>query len=185
MATTAQLKLMTVDEYLAFEESSEVRHEYVDGELFAFAGASKRHIDIVLNVVEALRPLARERGCRVYANDLKVRVGPRRIYYPDVVVVCADDDVDEYVSAKPCLVVEVLSPSTSGTDRREKLQAYRQVDGLREYLIIDQQQPSVERHWTNDGVTWWNALCSSDAVPIECLTHRLSVSAIYRDIQFT
>ena len=90
-----------------------------------------------------------------------------------------------FMRVAPELVVEVLSPSTSGTDRREKLQAYRQADGLREYLIIDQQQPSVERHWTNDGVTWWNALYSSDAVPIECLTHRLPVSAIYRDIQFT
>ena len=133
---------------------------------------------------QALRPVAREQDCQVYASDLKVRVGMNRIYCPDVVVVCGDDEPDDYVTTRPCLIVEVLSPSTSGTDCREKLQAYRRIAGLREYFIVDQQQPAVERHWTNDGVTWWNAVYTSNDVPAECLAHRLAVSSIYRDIRF-
>jgi Uma2 family endonuclease len=184
MAAEARIELISVEEFLELERASDVKHEYVDGELFAFAGASKRHIDIVLNIVEVLRPVARAHGCRTYANDLMVRVDPTRIYYPDVVIVCSEDGDDDYVTTRPCLIVEVLSPSTSGTDQREKLQAYRQVDGLAEYLIVEQRFPSVERHWTNDGKTWWRAAYTADSVPIACTDHELPVSAIYRDIAF-
>lgn len=111
---------MSLDEYLAFEERSPLRHEYVAGEVYTMTGATTRHNLITLNIVSHLRGAARSHGCRVFATDVKLRSADR-VYCPDVIVACGKAANVELIVEEPSLVVEVTSPSTRATDRREKL----------------------------------------------------------------
>lgn len=138
---------MTVEEYLAFEEQSDVRHEYIAGEVHAIAGSSERHQIIAFNIASALRRAARERGCRVILNDVKLQVEPDFIYYPDSMLLCDPADDDPYIKERPSLVVEVLSPTTATTDRREKMVKYREIPSLLCYLVVAQDERKLERHW--------------------------------------
>jgi len=138
---------MTVEEYLAFEEQSDVRHEYIAGEVHAIAGSSERHQIIAFNIASALRRAARERGCRVILNDVKLQVEPDFIYYPDIMLLCDPADDDPYIKERPSLVVEVLSPTTATTDRREKMVKYREIPSLLCYLVVSQDERKLERHW--------------------------------------
>ena len=138
---------MTVEEYLAFEEQSDVRHEYIAGEVHAIAGSSERHQIIAFNIASALRRAARERGCRVILNDVKLQVEPDFIYYPDSMLLCDPADDDPYIKERPSLVVEVLSPTTATTDRREKMVKYREIPSLLCYLVVSQDERKLERHW--------------------------------------
>jgi hypothetical protein len=132
MAGISRKPWITPQDYLAAERTAEVRHEYVDGEIFAMVGASRRHATIVGNLFVALRQAARARGCQAYANDVKVRVeAANAFYYPDLVATCAGGDDDSYVVKDPVLVVEVLSDSTEAIDRREKRTNYQKIRSLR------------------------------------------------------
>lgn len=138
---------MTVEDYLAGELASEIRHEYIDGELHAMAGASDRHGLIVSSLVFALKPHARRKGCQLYSSDMKVRLnfaGKTIFYYPDLVLACRPEDNDPYFRTAPSLIVEVLSEATERIDRREKLLSYIRLESLVEYVIVEQTRRSVE-----------------------------------------
>ena len=187
MAETAtqretQTQFVSIEEYLSFEMTSPAKHEYVNGQLFAMVGVSRRHARIVLNIGSRLLAAAGDGSCEVYTNDVKLMVASTTVYYPDVIVACDEDDSDAYIVRQPCLVVEVLSPSTSGTDRREKLLAYRRIESLSEYLIVDQERRWIERHWRDDSRTWWHAEYLNAAVPVICLGMTLALDDIYRSI---
>ncbi len=145
-AVTTQL---SEADYLEGERSSSIRHEYVAGEVFAMAGGSKAHNIISLNVAMLLRNHLRGSGCQTFIADIRVRIASQSCYYyPDVVVTCAphdlaDDAPKDYIES-PSLIVEILSPTTEAIDRREKMLAYRHVDFLREYMLIDQERRWVE-----------------------------------------
>lgn len=159
---------MTVEEYFAFEERSSVRHEYVEGEIYAMSGVTRRHNDIAGNIYIRLRTAARGGPCRVQMSDVKLRIG-RVFYYPDVMVACGAEPGDERLEDAPCLVVEVLSPSTERTDLREKLMVYKRLRSLGAYLIIDQEQRRVDRYWREPGEVWrHDAIIDHGAVPIPC-----------------
>ena len=148
-------------DYLKHEQSSPDKHEYVAGEVFAMAGASKRHGTLALNAAISLRQHLRGKACGVWMADMKVRVRvDSAYYYPDVVVTCDQADLGadapkDFLEA-PKLVVEVLSESTEPVDRREKLLSYRRLPCLEEYVLIDQNRPWVEvfrrtpAGWTQD-----------------------------------
>lgn len=137
---TDQHKLLTVEEYLALEESAPVKHEYVAGTIHAMVGTTKRHNQIAGNIFAHLWNRTRSGPCRVYASDVKVRVEDV-FYYPDVMVACDPADDDPLVEHNPCLIVEVTPPSTESTDRREKMFNYREIPSLKAYLIVDQNRP--------------------------------------------
>lgn len=128
---SAILAALSEADYLAGEELSGLRHEYVDGQIFAMPGAIKVHDTIALNIGASLRMRLRCTPCQAWIADMKVRVGPANAYYyPDVVATCADealrsDSPQSFVNA-PKLVVEILPPSTEKIDRREIWLAYRQ-----------------------------------------------------------
>jgi Uma2 family endonuclease len=145
MGVAAVRHWISPQEYLAGELVADVKHEYVDGEVFAMSGASRRHARIVGNLLIALRPVADKRGCDAYANDVKVRVAAANAYYyPDFVVTCAKDDRDDYVVNAPGLIVEVASPGTEAVDRREKRVNYGKLPSLSEYLTVAQDCRRVE-----------------------------------------
>jgi Uma2 family endonuclease len=136
-------------DYLDGEGASPIRHEYVAGEVFAMAGASKAHNIISGNVFVLLRAALRGSGCQTFMADMRVRIAAQSsYYYPDVVVTCAPGDLasdapKDHIES-PGLIVEVLSPGTEAIDRREKMLAYRHIESLREYVLIDQERRWVE-----------------------------------------
>jgi Uma2 family endonuclease len=137
------LPRLTPDAYLALELDSEIRHELVDGYLYAMTGTSDRHDEIVTNLLAALHAHLRGSGCRVHGSNLKVRVRDD-FYYPDVFVRCAGERGDPYFKTDPVLIAEVLSPGTQRYDRGDKRLAYQALPSLKEYLMIAQDEPRVE-----------------------------------------
>ena len=156
MSHPAPLHPIPVDRYLAEERDGTVRHEYVDGQLFAMTGARRAHNTVVASIARLLGNALAGGPCRIAVADMKVQVAPgRRYYYPDVVVSCddADDEPDEYTETRPTLIVEVLSPTTASTDRREKRVAYLAMASLHDYLIVDPDTGDVE-HLSRRGDVW-------------------------------
>ena len=183
MPQLARDQRFSVEDYLAAEDGSDIRHEYIDGELYAMTGASRRHGLITLNLVAHLRPLLRGTPCQLFANDMKVRLRIAEqdiFYYPDLLLSCAPDDRETYYCIRPCLLVEVLSESTARIDRREKFLAYQTLPSLREYLLIDQNARAVEVYRREQG--WRRELVTEGAIPLDCLAVELSLDTIYEDI---
>jgi Uma2 family endonuclease len=176
---------VSYEDYLRIEEASDERHEYIAGALFAMVGETKRHNLIIGNMLQQFYPAATG-ACRVFVNHVKLRTADDIIYYPDIVVSCDPHDTDPLVVNRPCLVVEVLSPSTSRTDRREKLLAYRAIDGLQAYLIVGQDTERVVRHWWNAATEKWDTqIHLDDGIPVPCLDIELSMESIYRNLPET
>ncbi len=144
---------LSVEDYLEMEKTATVRHEYVAGEVYAMVGVSRRHSRIAGNVFRLLAVAAAGSSCRVHQSDMKLQIDDV-FYYPDVMVACEDEPEDPYYEDSPCLVVEVVSPSTESTDRREKLAAYKRIPGLKAYLIVDQARMRVERHFRDEEGAW-------------------------------
>jgi Uma2 family endonuclease len=146
-ANTPASPRLTVDEYLKFEQTADVRHEFVAGTLYAMAGPSKSHNRIAVNLTAAFHGHLRGGPCDTYMSDVKLRlkVGHDDLfYYPDVMVACEREAASEYYLQLPKLIIEVLSPSTEKTDRREKALNYHQIAPLEEYVLIAQNRPHVE-----------------------------------------
>lgn len=180
----ARLTYMTPEEYLALEQASDTRHDYVNGQMYAMVGVKDVHNRIALNIASFLRAALRGSACQVYMSDVKVRVAPANVYYyPDVFVTCDRADTDPYVKSHPCLVVEVLSPNTEGTDRREKLIHYRELPSLREYVLVGSETRQVEVYrresdaWTLDTLTEDN-----ETFELQSVGQRMSVSEVYEGV---
>jgi Uma2 family endonuclease len=130
---------MSAAEFLAWDALQTVKHEFVQGEVFAMAGASKAHVAVTLNVAMALRKHLRGSPCSTFITDMKLQVeAADAFFYPDVMVTCsAADAADLLVVREPTLLVEVLSPTTAAYDRGAKFAAYRRLPSLREVVLID------------------------------------------------
>lgn len=155
MSALTAARFVTVEEYLDGERRSDVKHEYVDGEVYAMAGASWGHSQAAGNFFGELRAHLRGGPCKAFISDMKVRLKISQqdlFYYPDVVVTCDPRDTDDYFLRFPKLIIEVLSPTTARLDRREKFQAYTALPGLEEYVLVSQEEPQVtifrrRTHW--------------------------------------
>jgi Uma2 family endonuclease len=147
----------TPEEYLAFERKAECRSEYINGGIFAMAGASEEHNLIAGNVFAALHGQFRGRPCRAYVSDMRVKVSDTGLYtYPDVVAVCGErrfEDVKGDTLLNPTLIVEVLSESTEAYDRGDKFAHYLRLESLQEYVMIAQNKARVE-HYVRQGEHW-------------------------------
>lgn len=173
-------------DYLAGERASRSKHEYVAGEAFAMAEASKAHGTLAGNIFIALRTHLRGSPCRTFIADMKLRVAQAdAYYYPDVLVTCAERDLAgdapaDYVEA-PKLVVEILSPATERIDRREKLLAYRGLPSLAEYLLIDQERRWVEIYRRTDAGWSHDIYEPGDVVDIASVGLKLDFDRLYED----
>ncbi|HET7478239.1 MAG TPA: Uma2 family endonuclease [Rubrobacteraceae bacterium] len=176
---------LTVEEYLKMEETATVKHEYVAGTIHAHAGASSRHNLIAGNIFAGLWNAARGGSCRVYGSDMRLRAAEDTFYYPDVMVVCGDNEAGDgalYQDA-PCLVVEVTSPSTEQIDRREKVAAYRKIPTLKAYLVVAQDRRWIERHWLADDGEWrQGGMADEGSIPVPCPETRLSLDDVYEGL---
>lgn len=164
---------VTREDYLVGERSAATKSEWVDGTVYAMAGASKTHIATVTRIVRLLGAAAEERGCFLGSSDLLVQT-PNANYYPDVAVSCDPSD-DPYVEDRPCFIVEVLSPTTNRVDRIEKRDAYLALESMRTYWIVDADTKVVEA-WVRTPDGWWGSHhTAADPLPIECLDLTLRV----------
>lgn len=147
----------TPESYLAFERARDTKHEYFEGEVYAMAGATRKHIKISGNAFAALHAQLRTRPCEIYQSEMRVKIDSAGHYtYPDVVIVCdeplfEDDEVDTLLN--PTVIIEVLSPSTASYDRGLKFQSYRTLKSLREYVLISQDRIHIE-HDVRQGEQW-------------------------------
>jgi Uma2 family endonuclease len=142
---TNKLKLLREDEYLCLEEQAAIKHEYVDGNIFAMSGSSEAHNLITVNIISLLHLHLHGTPCRVFSSDMKVRIeSAKSYYYPDVMVSCEPYEAKSVFKSNPVLLVEVLSPSTAPIDKREKMIAYTKIESLKEYVIVHQDRQRVE-----------------------------------------
>jgi Uma2 family endonuclease len=177
---------LTEEEYLSFERSSNVRHEYLSGQIYAMAGATREHNLITGNVAGELRTQLKGKSCETYSSDMRVRVPRSGQYtYPDVVVVCGapqflDDQADTLLN--PLLIIEVLSSSTEAYDRGEKFREYRSIESFSEYVLISQAKQSAD-HFTKVNDIWTIQEVEQEIrlVTIPCL---LTFSEIYERVDF-
>lgn len=180
----AKLKPLSEADYLAQEAQSAIRHELVGGRAYAMAGASVRHNRIALNLATRLNIATQDSKCQVFISDIKLRVDAfPTYYYPDIMLVCDPSDDDPLVKTRPCLLAEVMSPSTEAIDRREKLTAYQRLPGLREYLLLSQDEPLVEIY-RRRGLNEWllETLGADDTLRLECLPLEVAVAELYRGL---
>ena len=155
MALVAR-KTYTPEEYLALERQAEYRSEYVNGEIYAMAGASEAHVTITTNLLVQIHQQIQGKPCRVYAIDLRVKISPTGMYtYPDVVAACGERQFNDArdTLTNPTVIAEVLSPSTEAYDRGEKFAHYRKLPSLQEYVLVAQDKVRVERY-VRHGEDW-------------------------------
>ena len=177
----------TPQEYLALERRSNVRHEFVDGELYAMAGASRGHNLISGNLYLGLRTQLRGRPCEVYMSDMRVWVDETGLYtYPDLVVSCGepkfqDDEFDTLLN--PTLIIEILSPTTRSYDRGRKFAHYRRLASLREYVLVAQDQALVQIHRRHDE-EWTSTELSRrhEILHLESVGCRIALDDIYEGL---
>lgn len=163
--TGAEVLVVSFEDYLAAEERSERPHEWVAGHVYARAGGTERHDNLAALVYERLAPAARARGCRPYQHHRKIRIG-EVAYYPDVLVSCRDGvPPDRLYERDLRLVVEVLSPSTEGVDRREKALVYSAAPSFQCYLLADPDRRRVEVATRGPDGLVWAAYGPGDEVP--------------------
>ncbi|MEZ6086553.1 MAG: Uma2 family endonuclease [Pirellulaceae bacterium] len=178
-------------EYLRREREAEYKSQYFQGEMFAMAGASRRHNKIVGNTVTALNIALRDRSCDVYPSDMRVKVSSSGLYtYPDVSVTCEnptfeDDQADTLVN--PRLIVEVLSDSTEAYDRGRKFEQYRQIASLEHYLLIAQDRVHIELYSRQDLGSWVLSEYGSpdEVISLAALDCELTVADIYLKVDFS
>ncbi len=134
----------SITDYLANEQVSENKHEYLDGQIYAMAGASKNHQRVISNLVRKLSEHLRNTPCDTFVSDIKVRIGDIAVFYPDVIVACEPETDSDYYSEKPLIIVEVLSKSTRRVDETSKRRLYQTLPSLQEYVLIEQDIVDIE-----------------------------------------
>lgn len=186
MAHFSKMPRLSVEEYLDREQRATVRHEYIDGQLFAMTGASEAHNIICGNVFAALHGHLRGSGCRAFMNDMKVKVeAANSFYYPDIMVTCEPYDGESVFKQAPVVLMEVLSPSTRHIDRREKMMAYRQLESLRQYLLVHQNRYRVDSYRKCKDVDWEiSTLGRGDSIVFDSFSAalELSLDAVYEGV---
>jgi Uma2 family endonuclease len=180
-------RLLTEEEYLKLEdESTEERHEYIEGVLRLMAGTTQEHNDIVQNFVFKLMMLAREKSCRLAVENIRVKLpvgSKKKYYYPDVVLTCKPDDGDRRTIENPCFVVEILSKSTSSIDKGEKLDTYQRIASIKQYVIVDQARRKVEVY-TRHGEAWIYKMLEAGSFNVACLETTMTIDDVYAGLTF-
>src|SRR6266513_2323328 len=153
------LPAISAEQYLQLERASEMRHEFLDGLMYAMAGESPDHSTICFNLASIIGSQIRDKPCRGFSPNMKVRAGIGGLYaYPDLMIVCGEaqfHDEQGDVLVNPTVIFEVLSPSTEKYDRGEKFRRYRtQIETLQDYVLVSQDQMRVEHHHREPDGTW-------------------------------
>ena len=178
----------SIEDYLEGEQHTDIKHEYRGGQIVAMGGASDRHGLIGLSLAALLHPHARSKAWQLFMGDMKVRVdhdGDSYFYYPDLLLSCNPADKEHaYYRRHPCLLVEVLSPTTERIDTREKLLAYRLLPSLREYLLLRQDRVKADLYKMGDEGRWQHLVYTQtdDTLALRCLDVAVRLRDVYVDV---
>lgn len=188
MIASPQQPYLTPEEYLHLEEQNPIKHEYIDGQIYAMAGASDAHVTIALNLATLLRSHVRGSGCRVYISDMKARIETlNRFYYPDVMVTCDSRDQETPTYKRfPTLIIEVLSDSTEAFDRGDKFADYQELSSLREYVLINSKRQRIECFRRNDEGLWvlQSYTAEQRLFKLNSINFEGTSEALYEDVTF-
>jgi Uma2 family endonuclease len=185
MVANFEKSYMSPLEYLEWEEQQDIKHEYINGEVFAMTGGTIPHNDIAFNLASGLKNHLKGSNCRVNIADAKVgvsEIGP--FIYPDVVVSCHPQDKQAIKFIQfPCLIVEVLSPSTEAYDRGGKFQQYRRIESLQEYVLISADKIGLDCFRLNDRGLWeLHPFAEGDDVHLVSVDFTFPLSLVYEDV---
>lgn len=179
---------MTFQEYLEWELQQDCKYEYVNGEVYAMTGGTIPHSAIAVNLLAALRPHVRDRSCQVLSSDAKVALsetGPG--FYPDLSVTCDPRDQGAIEAIRyPCIIVEVLSPSTESYDRGAKFAHYRRLESLQEYVLISSDRINVEIFRLNERHKWeLTPYAPGEMVQLTGIDFECPIELLYEDVKLT
>ena len=185
MSAVLAKRYISEEEYLEIEQSSDIKHEYVNGEMWAMAGASRNHNILTGNVWSAFIKHLEGTRCIPFSADMKVKLEAKndsKFFYPDVVVACDDDEGNDYFTNKPRIIVEVLSKGTQRTDKSFKFAAYKTITTLQEYVLIEQDSAEIMVCRRNNN---WAAeyFFLGDDVTFESINLTIAVETIYQRVK--
>ncbi len=181
MASKLAYNNISETDYLAGELISQIKHEYIDSKVYAMAGASRNHERISINILTRLIPHLRDMPCEPFSSDMKIKAAGN-FFYPDVSVVCNDEQGNDYYTEAPIIIVEILSKNTRRLDKTIKLQAYKTVESLQEYVLIEQDYIEIEI--CRRSANWFPArYYLGDEITFESIGLTLSVVEIYQRVE--
>jgi Uma2 family endonuclease len=190
MSTQAKV-FLTPEQYLEIERQAERKSEYWQGEMFAMSGAAESHNLLVMNIAAQIHSQLRTRDCRIYSNDMRVRVSATSLYtYPDIVVVCG---VPQFLDGRrdtllnPTLIIEVLSPSTEAYDRGRKFEHYQSIESLKQYLLVASERVHADLFTRQPGGQWLLTSAGSieDTLDLESVGCRITLRDSYERVEFS
>jgi len=187
MATTP-IRKWTPDDYLAFDDESDIKHEFMNGDIYAMSGGTERRSIITSNILGSLWQSTRHLVSRVYSNQMRVKIDDDTYFYPDVSVVCgkAEFDNEKNLSlVNPTLIVEVTSKSSESFDKGVKANLYRGLESVQAYLVVDQNQLFAQLS-TRQGKGWYlqQFTTRQQAIPLNAIGVDLPMADVYLDIEF-
>jgi Uma2 family endonuclease len=188
MIANPSLNYLTPEAYLIAEEQSSVKHEYIDGQVYAIAGASDAHVTIAGNCFVLLRNHLRGSKCRVFISDMKARIEELNLYYyPDVLVTCDERDrTESKLKRYPKVIIEVLSSSTEAFDRGDKFLDYQHIETLEEYVLIGTTRQRVDCFRRNaEGLWVMQSYSPGQILSLNSLQFETALEALYEDVDFT
>jgi Uma2 family endonuclease len=189
MSTAMVEPRCTPEQYLEQERKATYKSEYINGCIYAMAGATRAHILITGNVSGELRSQLKGRPCESYASDMRIQVAPTGLYtYPDVAAVCGEirfEDTHNDTLLNPTVIIEVLSPSTEAYDRGDKFAHYRRLESLREYVLVAQDKCRVERY-ARQGAEWTLTEISdlNGSLRLNSIDCNIALREIYDKVEF-
>jgi Uma2 family endonuclease len=187
VASREQLPKLTPEEYFAWEEQQEIKHEYFDGEVFAMSGGTQNHARLGGRLFSLIDLHLDDSECVTLTSDARVKIQESEKYvYPDVSVTCdeRDRETPQFIT-HPCLIVEVLSPSTEAYDRGDKFELYRRSSSLREYVLVSADKIAIDLHRKDDLNRWQSIYYrAGDTVELETIGLTFPIERVYRGIEF-
>lgn len=188
MATNPVKRYWTLEEYLAYEQETGIKHEFIDGEIYAMSGGTDKHSLIAINCTTEISYKLRGKPCRTYNSDMRVKITDIKYVYPDFSVVCGKAefaDEKHTMLINPTFVAEVMSPSSADYDRGTKSEFYRSLPSVQAYLLLDQERAFAQLYTRHESGWLLREFSGLDAiVPLEALDCTLPLSEAYRDIEF-
>ncbi len=184
------IKLTTADEYLAMEDTSIEKHEFIDGVVYAMAGAGFPHNQIASNAFIDIGFFLKNKSCRIYGSDLKVNVKTASGFvYPDLTIVCNGPvflEGRKDIVTNPTVIIEVLSPDTQDFDHGKKFMLYRQIPSLQEYILISSMEVLAEKfsREKTDAWTLTDYRDMNDKISIDAIGYQTTLAEFYRDVVF-
>ena len=190
MVTTADTKIYTPEEYLALEVESDIRHEYLNGEIREMAGGTTNHNEIITNLCVALKPKLRKENYRLFTENVRVWIEKYRVYTYPYVMVIADKPIyhgkGTTTVINPCLIIEVASKSTKNYDQGDKFDYYRGLSSLQEYILVEQSRIHVLQHTKTNDNQWLLTEYEEDSqeFSLSILPLSLALNEIYEGVDF-